>query len=158
MRHSLRSVAAQHGFTLTEVVIVVGVVGVLASVAYPFFQDSVRKSRRSDAMAALTRLQQIQERFRGSNPAYASAMASMPEASATSPEKHYTLTVDPLPVGKSATTYYEISATAKSASPQFADTKCRKLTMRMDGGNPRTTSFNAAGTEDTTNANRCWPQ
>lgn len=156
MHHALPPIARQRGFTLIEVVSVAAVVGVLALVAYPTFVDSVRKSRRSDAMAGLARLQQVQERYRSSYPAYASTVASMPGAVADSPERHYTLTVDPLPGGKSWANYYELSATAKSGSPQFADTKCRKLTVKMEDGTMRNTSFDASGAEDTGNANRCW--
>jgi type IV pilus assembly protein PilE len=158
MHHNPRLGAPQRGFTLIELMIVVAVVGVLALIAYPSFQDSVRKSRRADAAAGLMRLQQLQERYRGDKPAYASAVASMVSMGATSdsPEGHYTLSVEPLPVGKSAGSYYELSATAKAGSPQVADTKCRKLVLKMEGGNPTTTSFDASDTEDAANNNRCW--
>ena len=45
---------AHHGFTLIELLIVVVIVGVLASIAYPAFQDSIRKARRADASAGLS--------------------------------------------------------------------------------------------------------
>lgn len=50
------------GFTLIELMIVVAVVGILAAVAYPSYQDSVRKSRRADAKSALLELAQFMER------------------------------------------------------------------------------------------------
>lgn len=147
----------QRGFTLIELMIVVATIGVLALIAFPSYMDSVRKSRRADAMAGLMRLQQSQERYRGNWPAYATAIASMPAGTPNeSPERHYTLTVEPLPVGKSPSNYYELSATAKAGSPQFGDTKCRKLVVRMENGTPTPTSFDANNVEDPTNANRCW--
>jgi type IV pilus assembly protein PilE len=152
MHHGRRSASLQRGFTLIELMIVVAVVGVLALVALPAYQDSVRKSRRADAMAGLTRWQQLQERFRGNQPAYASAAASMPGApSSDSPESHYTLSID-----NAGSASYTMSATAKSTSPQFADTKCRKLTVTMNNGAITTKSFDAGNAEDTTNVNRCW--
>lgn len=41
------------GFTLVELMIVVAVIGILGAIAYPTYQDSVRKSRRADAQTAL---------------------------------------------------------------------------------------------------------
>ncbi|MGH8653060.1 MAG: type IV pilin protein [Gammaproteobacteria bacterium] len=52
----------RRGFTLIEILIVVAVVGILAAIAYPAYQDSVRKSRRGQAKADLTELAQLLER------------------------------------------------------------------------------------------------
>jgi type IV pilus assembly protein PilE len=152
MRHTRPYGGSQRGFTLIELMIAVAVVAVLAMIALPSFQDSIRKSRRADAMAGLLRLQQVQERFRGENPAYASAVASMPAGtSSNSPEQHYSLAVD-----ASGAATYRMSATAKSTSPQYADTRCRKLTVEMQtGGTIVTKSFDANDVETTTTA-RCW--
>lgn len=151
MRHNPRSGGFQRGFTLIELMIVVATVGVLALIAYPSFQDSVRKGRRADALAGLMRLQQLQERFRGNQPAYASAVASMPGGATESPERHYTLSID-----AAAGASYTMSATAKNGSPQFADTKCRRITVTMSNGTLTTTSFDANNAEDVANNNRCW--
>jgi len=152
MCHVPRSACPQRGFTLIELMIVVAAVGVLALIAFPSYMDSVRKSRRADAVAGLMRLQQLQERYRGSQPAYATAVASLPASAASdSPEHHYTLSVDAANAGS-----YTMSAIANSSSPQFADTKCRKLTVRMNNGTLTTTSFDASDAEDLGNTNRCW--
>ena len=41
------------GFTLIELMVTVAIIAIIASVAFPSYQDSVRKSRRNDAMGAL---------------------------------------------------------------------------------------------------------
>jgi len=154
MCHAPRPCAPDSGFTLIELVIVVGVIGVLAVIAYPSFQDSVRKSRRADAIAGLTQLQQLQERFRGQQPSYADSIASMPgPPSGASPERNYVLAVE-----AASATGYRMTATARTTSMQYGDTKCRTLRVEMSGGAITYTSLNAAGDLDAANANRCWPQ
>ena len=64
------------GFTLIEVMIVVGIIAILASIAYPSYQDSVVKSRRSDAMGALQGLAQAMERHYTDTGSYEAAAAS----------------------------------------------------------------------------------
>ncbi len=51
------------GFTLIEVMVVVVIVGILASIAYPSYQDIVRQTRRSDALSALMDMMAKQERY-----------------------------------------------------------------------------------------------
>lgn len=58
------------GFTLIELMIVVAVMGIIAAIAYPSYTDSVRKSRRADAMQALLKLQLDQEKWRANHTSY----------------------------------------------------------------------------------------
>ena len=52
----------QTGFTLIELMIAVVVIGILAAIAYPSYQEHINKSRRADAQAALMELAQFMER------------------------------------------------------------------------------------------------
>lgn len=62
--------SGERGFTLMELMIVVAIVAILASIMLPSYQDQVRKSRRADAKAALTELSGFMERFYASNGRY----------------------------------------------------------------------------------------
>jgi type IV pilus assembly protein PilE len=58
------------GFTLIEIMIVVAIVGILASIALPAYQEQVRKGRRSAAKASLQSAAQYMQRFHGANDSY----------------------------------------------------------------------------------------
>jgi len=58
------------GFTLVELMVVVAIVAILAGIALPSYQDSVRKSRRAQAKADLVEIAQGLERFHSVNNSY----------------------------------------------------------------------------------------
>jgi len=58
-----RAAPGMAGFSLTELMVVVAIVAILAAVAYPGYQAQVRTGRRSDAKAELMRLAQYMERI-----------------------------------------------------------------------------------------------
>jgi prepilin-type N-terminal cleavage/methylation domain-containing protein len=69
------SIRREHlGFTLIELLVVFAVVAILAAVAYPSYQDSVARARRTDAKDALLGARFAQEKFRSSCPQYATTM------------------------------------------------------------------------------------
>lgn len=50
------------GFTLIELMMTVAIIGILAGIAYPSYQDSVRKSRRADVKGVVLGLANAMER------------------------------------------------------------------------------------------------
>jgi type IV pilus assembly protein PilE len=52
----------QKAFTLVELMVTVAIVGILAGIAYPSYQDSMMKSRRADVKGVLLGLTNAMER------------------------------------------------------------------------------------------------
>lgn len=64
----------QLGLTLIEVMVVVAIISVLATIVYPLYTDQLRKSRRASATVALASIAQAQERFFTANSTYATTL------------------------------------------------------------------------------------
>lgn len=121
------------GFTLTELMIVVVIVGILAAIAYPSYQNQVIRSRRADGQAALMSLAQAQERYMARCGEYATSIAGDSDCDAEglgrstdSPEGYYRLSLS-----DSTTTRFTL--TADAVSPQDIDTECDALTLSSTG-------------------------
>ena len=65
----------QLGMSLMELMIVMLIIGILAAIAYPSYQEQVRSSRRADCSGALTGLGNAMERFFTVNSTYLGAAA-----------------------------------------------------------------------------------
>ena len=62
------------GFTMIEMMIVLAIIGILAAIAYPSYQQQVRDSRRSDCAGELELLSNAMERRFTLNASYAGGL------------------------------------------------------------------------------------
>jgi type IV pilus assembly protein PilE len=164
--HRSRGRRAIGGFTLIEVMIVVVVIGVLAAIALPSFLDSVRKSRRADAITELNKVAQAQERWRANNPNFNNADVSTAATGlglygatlATS----YTLNSGyySIAIGTAAASPTDYTVTATAAGAQVGDTTCAVLRLIMTGGNLGNWAGSSVATlanaATDANARKCW--
>ena len=69
----LTNVRRASGFSLVEVMVVVAIIGLLASIALPSYNEHVRKTRRAAAGACVMAMAQQLERFYTVNMSYSGA-------------------------------------------------------------------------------------
>ncbi len=125
------------GVTLLELMIVVVVVGILAAIAYPSFQEQVRKTKRADGKAALLQTAQELERCYTRFASYTAAGCGV-ALPRDSDEGHYVIAFD-----ASAAASFTLSATPQDDQ---ANDRCGTLTLTN------------AGVQDTSagDADECW--
>ncbi|AXE30408.1 pilus assembly protein PilE [Chromobacterium phragmitis] len=125
-RHAIPSRFA--GFSLLELLIALAVAAALAGIAVPAYQGHMQRSRRSDALEALYRLQQAQLRYRGFHSTYASTLADLktPYANGASAQGHYQLATG---AGDDPASDFYVRAQAKPGGIQAGDRDCQTLTL-----------------------------
>jgi len=116
------------GFTFIELMVVLALVGLLAVIAIPSYQESVRKSRRAEVRAQLLEVAQYLQRFYSHNDSFATTKAG---AAATIPSELAKVPRNAVPGSQS----YDISFATSAASainPGLASFKIQAV--RRAGG------------------------
>lgn len=138
----------QSGFTLLEMMIVVAIIALLATIALPSYQDYVRKGRRADAQSFLLEVAARQQHWLVDRRAYsgfvekavADGGLGMTAPSNVSTFYDVTMVVDNT-AGTPPT--FTVTATPKSGNDQAKD-KCGALSVNQSG----TKTYSGTGT--------CW--
>ena len=115
------------GMTLIELLIVVAIVGILAAIAGPAWNDQVIKSRRADARNTLLAAQIEQEQYRANNLTYATSMSAMGMGSFDSTSRDYYR----VEVVSADATSFLITATPNGN--QANDSTCNIFAVRQTG-------------------------
>ncbi len=130
----------QKGVTLLELLIVVAIVALLTSIAYPSYMRFVINSKRTAATSALLQIADRQQQFFMDNKTYAADLVALgfgaspyivaddgSPAAATDDDRVYSVTLSNV----STTTY---TATAAPLLSQLShDTECGSLTLTQAG-------------------------
>jgi len=130
-----------NGFTLIELMIALAVIAILAAIAYPSYQDSVRKSRRADAKSVLLNAAQWMERFYTENNRYhqdrAGTAVALPVGLTQAPiegvTKYYNISLtDCAGAAQVTANSFTLRAAPIAGSPQVND-RCGALTLTSTG-------------------------
>jgi type IV pilus assembly protein PilE len=134
------------GWTLAELLVVLAVMGILAALALPAYQQQQRQAKRGDGQAALLQLQMDQIRWRSAQGSYAQTLSELGWTHDRSPQGHYQIEL----TDASAQGY---TAMASGLKGQSADRDCSPLRLRWQ--DTATVIFSAGDHVDSDPA-RCW--
>ncbi len=111
------------GFSLIELLVVLAIIAILASISYPLYTNTIRKSHRSGAKTALMTAANTLERFRIIQGTYAGA--NLNTLGVGNPP-HYQLNLHII-----GSENYLLSATP--IGPQAQDIHCGQLSLGQNG-------------------------
>lgn len=111
----------QTGFTLIELMITVAIIAILASVAYPSYQQYVIRSNRSEMQQFLLDIANREEEYLLNNRIYATSLQDMGLDFAALHPHLQSLYSAPTITKTNAPPAYTITAAPKSGSIQFSD-------------------------------------
>ena len=115
---------ASQGFTLLELMIVISIVAIIASVGLANYTDSVRKSKRTEARATLTITSTSLAKCKAIYGVYNNANCSIQDGDVIdSADRNYTINV-----GTTATTF-TLTALPTADSTQASDADCTSLML-----------------------------
>jgi len=148
MKPQARQAPPDGGFTLIEMLIVVGILSLLVALALPNYSSHLRRAKRTEAQAAMLRAAQWMERAASANGRYPETN-SIPAALLLVPGQRYTLQIESPDPTQAGVASYRITATRMPNSDQAND-ECGDLVL--DQSNRRSTIRQAPNAD----AGTCW--